>query len=340
MVTRDDVAKMAGVSPTTVSHVINNTRFVSAELRGKVFKAVDDLKYTPNFAARSLTTKKSNQVALIVNDIANPFYGEIALGMESAAIENGYILILCVGNEKFDRYIDNFIMRQVEGVYITSLIGKLKKEGIQKLVNNGISVVFGSDTSEVYKSFSDIASFLSVDFSNGINQIFDYLLNLGHKNIGFLNGLHIDDNYNERFISYKKCFKKNGLKYNKDYVIKTRKPFDTSIEGGYETMKKIINEKIPITAVIATNDLMAIGALKAINEAKMSVPDDISVIGCDNILFSNTTTPPLTTLDVPKYEMGRKAFNLLIQNHEQNLKSAFFLPSNLIVRGTTGPVKK
>jgi DNA-binding LacI/PurR family transcriptional regulator len=94
MVTRDDVAKLAGVSPSTVSHVLNNTRFVSDELREKVLKAVGELRYTPNLIARSLTTKKSNQVALIVNDIANPFYGEIALGMESAAIEKGYILML------------------------------------------------------------------------------------------------------------------------------------------------------------------------------------------------------------------------------------------------------
>lgn len=340
MVTRDDVAKLAGVSPTTVSHVLNNTRFVSEELREKVINAVVELKYTPNLIARSLTTKKSNQVALIVNDITNPFYGEIALGMESAAIEKGYILMLCIGNENLESYIDSFIMRQVEGVYISSITGKLKKESVKKLINNGITVVFGSDVWDVYEEFSDSTTFLSVDFTIGISQAFTHLLDLGHTSIGFLSGLPIEDKHNERYISYKNCFKTNGLKFSKEFVAKTTKPFDTSVNGGYEAMKKLIKEKVPVTAVIATNDLMAIGALKAINEAGMSVPEDISIIGCDNILFSNTTVPPLTTLDVPKYEMGREAFRLLIENHEQNIKSASLLKSNLVVRGTTGHIKK
>lgn len=339
MVTRDDVARKAGVSATTVSHVINKTRYVSDELKKKVLNVVEELKYTPNLVARSLTTKKSNQVAIIINDITNPFYGEIALGMENAAIENGYILMLCIGNKNLDSYIDNFIMRQVDGVYITSITSQLKEENVKKLIDNGIPVVFGSDVTDIYNDFSESSSFLSADFSTGIEEAISYLVSLGHRNIGFLSGLPLDSKYNERFIAYKECLTKYNIDYNDSLIAKTFRELDTSVEGGYETMREILSKKSSVTAVIATNDLMAIGAMKAISEAGLSVPYDISIIGCDNILFSNTTNPPLTTLNVPKYDLGTEAFKLILEKQNSDINKVVLLPTSLVIRGTTAPVK-
>lgn len=332
MSTRRDVARAAGVSDATVSHVVNGTKYVSDELKLKVTEAIRRLDYRPNIVARGLVTKSTKHVGLLANDITNPHYGNIAQGMEEVAQKNGFMVSLFMAGRDPDYYFDSILQRQMDGLYIaTTTRNTFREEHIKKLKEAGMIIVGGnySDTSAVY-----------FDYYPAINNLVKYLADLGHKRIGFLSGLSITRNPDIRYSSFMESIRKYGLDEDPDLIVDGFYPYDTTHRSGYESMQKLLARETRVTAVFTTNDLMAIGAMKAIKDAGLHINEDISVAGCDDIFLTECVTPSLTTLRTNTQEMGRVAMGLILNGLKEKNPARIKLDVDLIIRGSTGPAKK
>ena len=323
MTTRKDVARYAAVSEATVSHVINNTKYVSPELEKKVRDAVAVLNYRPNIVARSLVTKTSNHVAILVSDIKNPYYAEITEGMQEVAAMEGYLVSLIrYGYGSSDDDLNDLVYRYIDGLFIATNRGN-PAAVVKKFNEFGIAVV------------ADII----VDYTNSVEMMVRYLTQLGHRKIAFISGLSLSEPGHERYFSYIKALEKFELCLDNRLVIDGVIPFNTTIESGYDAMKKLLLADSGATAVFAINDLMAIGAMRAIRDAGLKVPDDISVIGCDDIFLADSVDPALTTLRVPKVEMGRRAMYQLLHQIRENKHEPVMVNSEFIIRSSTSVVK-
>ncbi len=327
MVTRKEVAKEAGVSPATVSHVINNTKYVSPELRKRVEEAIRRLDYRPNMVARSLATKTTKHVGILVNDITNPYYGEIAQGMEEVARHYGYMVSLCVASGDSEKYFANILQRQMDGLFIATVEHGFSSSQLEKLKKSGIAIVNGMDKEK--------ASIIDFDYAETIDETVKYLKDMGHIRIGFLSGLSINHPGHMRYQAYVSAVKKYGTCLDPNLIIDGEFPFHTTSQSGYIAMKKLL-ARTHATAVIASNDLMAFGAMRAIREAGFRIPEDISVVGCDDIFWAECMEPPLTTIRAPKKQMGREAMHMILKQLKDGETEEIFLKTELIIRGSTG----
>jgi DNA-binding LacI/PurR family transcriptional regulator len=322
MTTRKDVARHAGVSEATVSHVINNTKYVSPELEKKVRDAVIVMSYRPNIVARSLVTKTTKHVAILVSDIKNPYYAEITEGMQEIASKEGYLVSLIrFGRGDSEDDLNDLAYRYIDGVFIATSRG---------------------DTETMIKKFNEygiaITRDIIVDYSTAVEKMINYLKQLGHEKIAFISGLKIDEGH-DRYHSYVNALEKHGIPFHQNLVVDGIPPYDTTISSGYEAMKRLFMAGIEATAVFATNDLMAIGAMRAIRDAGKHVPNDISVVGCDDIFLADSVDPPLSTLRVPKAEMGRRAMYQLLHKIKENKSEPVMLKTEFIIRESTGKAR-
>lgn len=330
MATRYDVAKMAGVSAATVSHVINNTKYVSPELKTKVNEAVRLLNYRPNIVAQSLVTKMTRHVGILVNDITNPYYGEIAQGMEEIAHKNGYAVSLCLATGNVESYFTSILQRQMDGVFIAVTNNMIfSQEQFEILCNSNVAVVNGMES---------LGSTLRVNYSGAIENLVKYLADMGHMKIGYLSGISIKPPGNDRYVLYKKALEKYGIEHDGRLVVDGIYPFKTDHRSGYEAMKKLLDMKTRVTAVVTTNDYMAFGAVRAIREAGLRIPQDISIAGCDDVFLTECFDPPLTTIRVPKKEMGRQAMYLILNQIREKQHAHMKLEADLVIRKSAGPV--
>ncbi len=332
-VKRKDVAEKAGVSTATVSHVINGTKYVSDELTQRVKKTIKELNYKPNLVAKSLSTKKSKQVAILVDDITNPYFTEIILGFEEEAKKRGYIVNVCIGNHSPLEYFEDLYSRHIDGIYMVVNINKITNIKIDKMLNNNTVLVSGFHENPFGKNSSTI----SVNYFDGMEQIFNHLIDLGHKKIAYIDFTepNIKENIS-RYNSYRYCIKKYGLQYNKDYIVFGEAPYESKHEQGYKYMNKLINRGTDVTAVILINDYMAVGALDALKEANIRVPEDISIVSIDNTIFSQIASTKLTSLHVDKKAQGEKAMSLIdrmINEKIDNIKIE--MPTKLVIREST-----
>ncbi len=319
--TRKDVAELACVSEATVSHVINNTKYVSPELALRVRKAVSELDYRPNAVARSLMTKTTKHVAIVVSDIKNPYYAEITEGMQEVAAKEGFLVSLIrYGENSSEEDLFALASRYIDGVFLATTKVNIA-EVARRFTEQGIAVV------------TDII----VDYSGAIDTMFRYLTQLGHRRIGFLSGLSVSRSGDMRYEGYCRGLEKYGIPYDPDLVMDGVTPYPTTINSGYDSMKKLLQARTGLTAVFAINDLMAIGAMRAIRDAGLKVPEDISVIGCDDIFLADSVDPPLTTLRVPKLDMGRGAMYQLLHQIREKKHEPVIVKTEFIIRNSTGP---
>lgn len=336
MATRNDVAKLAGVSTATVSHVLKNTKYVSDELKERVYAAVEQLNYIPNHAAQMLKTKRTNQITMLVSDISNPYYGEIAAGMEEATQRNKYVLSICSTEGAPDTYITKVIERQTDGAFLAVTDDSFSTIVINKLINQGIPVVIAG-TYEV-EHFKDKVSRIVVSYEAAMEQMMNYLHNLGHRNVGYLVGLS-EETHDTRLALFSAYRDMLGFNPDENYLVFGNFPYRTNFESGYDSMKRLLAIPEMVTAVFCTNDLMAFGAIKAIREVGLRIPDDISIVGCDNIFFSECADPPLSTISIPKRDMGRKVVDLLFGAIHKGENATSRVNGEFLIRSTTGPVR-
>jgi LacI family transcriptional regulator len=300
-----DVAKKAGVSVSTVSHVINETRFVSDETRVRVLSAMNDLNYQPNKLASSLRRKdkRTQTLGLLVPDSLNPFFTEALRGVEDACFEANYNVFLCNSEnrpEKELEYLEVLISKQIDGII---LISTGTQDSLELLKHNKITPVLVDR--ELGHSTCDS---VMVENEIGGQIATQYLIDLGHQRIACITGpSHLTPSA-KRVHGYRKTMQDAGLPIDEAMIVQG----DFRPQSGYSGMSTLLSHPNPPTAVFACNDMMAIGAMHAINEADLHIPDDISIVGFDDIMFASYTMPPLTTVAQPSYEMGLIAAEILI----------------------------
>lgn len=307
-ITLQDIAEKAGVSKTTVSRVLNNKESeipIRKETKRKVLKAAEDLNYRPNVHARALSTKKSYMLAFMV-DYLDPFYNDIIKGIENYSREKNYNLILSIANEKPLDKIINVLLNQssVEGIIIGGTKKLIKDESIVTELNKkNVPVV-------LLAHYLNGTPSVNVDNFKGAYIATNYLVGLGYTDIGIITGSDLEGRKDtkERFAGYKQVLRDNSIKINEKYIIEG----DFTYQSGYLAMKKFLNLNTVPEAVFACDDQMALGSLSAANECNVKVPEDISIIGFDDIIQTKYSSPKLTTIAQPKIKMGESATQMLI----------------------------
>ena len=333
--TREDVAKLAGVSVVTVSCVLNNSRPVSQKTIEKVKNAVKEIDYHPDAIARSMVKGDNKQLSIIVNDIVNPVQGEVVLGFENAAIEKGYFVNICTASSSIDSYIRNFISRRNDGVYITAIPERFEIENLYKLLNNGIKIVISGNAS----LDSKLINHLERDFESGISEAIGYLKQLNHRKLAMISAFSRDYKYDNRV----ETFCKTAMQIIPNValtVIEGNYPYPSDNSTGRILTRKLIESGNEFTVIFCTNDLMAYGCISELHKAGLRVPEDVSVIGVDDIVFSADFSPSLSTISYDKFQQGKKAFEMLYQNMENGIVSSAVSKTNFIIRESCSYAKK
>ena len=326
MTTIKDVAHRAGVSTATVSHVINETRFVSEELKAKVYQAMGELNYRPNAIARSLRRRKTQNIGVIVPDISHLFLAEVARGVEDAGFELGYNVILCDSDGDLEReadYIELLQEKKVDGIVFVAA-GESSSH-VQALIEQRMPVVVcDRELPEV-----EVDTVIADNVGSGY-QATEHLIGLGHRRIGCIAGPEVLEISNKRVEGYKKALEKYGVPLDDGWIIHG----DFRCRGGYEAMRKLLALDEPLTAVFACNDLMAMGAICAASQKRMRIPQNVAIVGCDDIALASFINPSLTTIAQPKHEMGAVAVEMLVERIRDKSRppARRLLPTELVIR--------
>lgn len=307
-----DVARAAGVSVSTVSHVINKTRFVSPETTIAVQKIVDDLGFQPSYLARALKSKRTQTIGMLVTSSTNPFFAEIVSGVEEGCYRNGYSLILGNSGESPGRqlsYLDTLTRRRIDAIVIMTAS---RDADFQSQLDHRVTIPRVVLDSEPIQNGCAIGD----DSVTGGYLATEYLIRQGHKKIGCLTGPNHHPRSNERLIGYKKAMNTAGLPINDNWIIAA----ELTAQKGHGAATQLLGLKDRPTALFAFNDLMAAGAYRAIQESNLSIPNDISIIGYDDIEIASYLYPALTTIRQPGFELGLEAADILIKHLENGIK--------------------
>ncbi|HLJ45249.1 MAG TPA: LacI family DNA-binding transcriptional regulator [Bryobacteraceae bacterium] len=333
-----DVARRAKVSIATVSRALNNSSSVDPVTAARVRKAAEELRYFPDSQARSLVSGRSRILGLIVSDITNPFFPELVKGFEDVAISYEYEIMVSSTNYDSARMalcVRRLLERKVEGVAI--MTSEMDQPLIDQLVRRKVPTVF-LDVGSVHTFISNI----QVDYTSGINAAVKHLLELGHRRIGFISGPLGLKSACIRRTAFLERLAGTGILEEDELV----REGDHTIEGGLEAMTHLLALAVPPTAVLASNDLTAIGAMRAIRRKGWSVPDDVSVIGFDDIHFAEFTEPPLTTVALSRWELAENAIRALVsqidarESGREANGAEFYVKPSLVIRQSTGSPKR
>jgi DNA-binding LacI/PurR family transcriptional regulator len=325
-----DVARVAGVSTASVSRALNGTGQLSATTRAAIEAAVEQLGYRPNTIARSLVTKSTQTIAFLLPDITNPFYAALVSGIQAYALAHDHTMLLCTTEgdaEREEQYLELLRAKQVDGALVDGLV--LPPSRIARFVEDGFPIVC-LDRDIAARSIP----LVQVDNRLGGRIATEHLLELGHHTIAHVTGARSLRISEDRLAGFRDAYAAIGMK-PLELVADGR----FTEEGGYEATKTLLDKGIDFTAVFAANDLSAVGVLHALAEAGRRVPDDVSVVGFDDLRLSAYTAPPLTTVHQPAAEIAQRATEMLIAltKGQRVRKLRHLLPPELVVRGSTGP---
>ena len=302
---REDIARIAGVSAQTVSYILNGTRNFSDKTVQKVMDVVNKTGYMPDAIAKGLVKKRTNIVAILIDNFSSPIYSEILDGFQQEAAENRYLVVVADLRNRREQLISDLVSMRVAGIYITLGMMETCVKILPKLEGNGIQVVFGNKVKTDDRSYV----YVETDKCKIMEDIVRYLADRGHKDIVYLSGLDIKSDSDGRYQSFVSCIEKTfGTKAK---VFENESPYATDLESGKRLAKKFIESGISADAIVATNDLMAIGVISELHASGIRVPDDISVMGIDNIDMAKYCIPALTTIGFDKKKYGRRAFQVL-----------------------------
>ncbi|KJY83138.1 transcriptional regulator [Vibrio galatheae] len=335
MATIKDVARLAGVSTTTVSHVINKTRFVAEATQEKVMEAVTELNYAPSAVARSLKCNTTRTIGMLVTQSTNLFFSEVIDGVESYCYRQGYTLILCnTGGiyEKQRDYIRMLAEKRVDGILVmcSDLTEELSEmldrhKDIPKVVMD-----WGPESSQADKIIdnSEEGGYLATK----------YLIERGHTDIACLSGHFEKAACVERIRGFKRAMAEADLPVNEDWILEGNFECDTAVLAA----DKIVAMDNKPTAVFCFNDTMALGLMSRLQQKGIQIPQDMSVIGYDNIELAEYFSPPLTTVHQPKRRVGKNAFEILLERikDKEHEKRVFEMHPEIVERNTVRNLKK
>lgn len=336
MATIKDVAQRAGVSSATVSHVINNTRFVSDSVKNDVLKAIEELNYKPNYIARSLRKGKSDTIGVIIPNSNNTYFAEITWHIEQVAAKDNYNIIICNSEnipEKEVFYINILMQKQVDGIIYFSTIDNTKAS--QLLLSSDIPFVIVDK--EIETDATNCISIMTNE-QQGAECAVEYLISLGHKKIACITGANEQITSQKRKTGYLNIMKKYKLPIIEDYIIQG----DFSLNSGYTAGQTLLSLPDRPTAIFSFNDMMAVGVLRAAQECNIHIPEDLSLIGFDDIEIDSYCNPPLTTIAQDKIELANNIVSsllLTINKNEPIEKNCIVIPANFIERKSCASVK-
>ncbi len=342
-----DVAKRAGVSTATVSHVINQTRFVTDETRQKVLEAIDALNYQPSTIARGLATNSTQTIGLIISDITNPFFTAVARGVEDEINQHGYHTIFCNTDEdpeREDEYLRLLAARQIDGLIIAPT-GTRSERLIRLAAFNTPIVLLDRSTPDIE------APLIGVDNEEGAYQATRYLIELGHRRIGVLMGLETISTQVMRVEGYKRALQEAGIGLDDSLIVSTEPHYylhqvDASLSSppkfvtnlqmtptAFHAFHHLLDLPNRPTAIFVTNNQMTLGALHALRQRNLRCPQDISLVSFDDHDWAPLFHPPLTVVRQPTYELGQTAARFLMRLiRGQDITPLAPLPVELVIR--------
>ncbi|MBF7980951.1 MULTISPECIES: ribose operon transcriptional repressor RbsR [Rahnella] len=331
MATMKDVARLAGVSTSTVSHVINKNRFVSESIADKVNAAVEQLNYAPSALARSLKLNQTRTIGMLLTASSNPFYSEVVRGVERSCYERGYSLILCNTDgdaERMNRSLETLLQKRVDGLLIMCTENhRPSKDAISRYPSLPI----------VMMDWSPFEGSIDVIQDNALlggEMATDYLIRHGYSRIACISGPLDKTTAQERLNGYRQAMKKAGLEILPGYEVSS----DFEFGGGLVAMEQLLMLPEPPHAVFASNDAMAVGVYQALYQRGLRVPDDVAVVGYDDIQLAQYLMPPLTTIHQPKDSLGELAVDALLHRLQEpeSEPQVLVLTPELVVRQSVG----
>jgi len=333
MVTIREVARQARVSVGTVSNVLAGSATVRAELRRRVEEAMRGLDYHPNQIARSLKTRQTKTLGMVISDITNPFFPQVVRGAEDAAIASGYLLISLNTDDNPERERQALSMlraRKVDGLLLTVAVSRGDMTHVRQFRDSGLPIV--CIDREVPNIPLDL---VCSDNARGAKMCMQHLISRGHRRIGFLSGTAGLFTAVTRLEGFNQALKEAGIEQDRKLV----RHGDFRFESGYRLAKELLLEHEPPTALFAANAMMGFGALKAIHELGLRCPEDVALAMFDDVPFGDVIQPRLTVVAQPAYEMGRVAAELLIARLDgreaSSEPSKHMLVPELLVREST-----
>lgn len=325
-----EVAQRAHVSTATVSRVINGTANVSPQTAERVRAAIEALNFYPNTNARALGSGRSGLYGLIISDMTNPYFPELVKAFEDIAVEHGQEVLVANTNydpKRMETCVVRMLQRKVDGVAI--MTSEMDEHLIGTFSRRGIPIMF-MDMAAPKGGISTVR----IDYAAGVTEAMKHLFDLGHQRIAFISGPLSLTSARLRAEAFTKCMREHGTAGDRRLI----EEGDHRVEGGHHAMQRILRSGARPTAVMASNDLTAIGAMGAIHEQGLRIPEDISVVGFDNIELSAYTQPALTTVHVPRDEIAATAFRGLFRGQEQRedkRRREHIIRPKLLVRGST-----
>lgn len=326
-----EIAKKANVSIKTVSRVVNGQGEISAETVRRVQEVIDELGYRPNLMARSLITQRTNSIGLIVPNISNPFYPEVAQAVLSTARENQHNMLLCSHEndlEEQQQILDSLVAQGVDGIIIFPALHSLQQ--LARFADSYGPLVVVNDALEHPKVCQ-----VQADIIAGAARAVDYLVERGHRHIAMINAVRSPLGRRWREIGFLQALAAHGLPSGQAFM----SPGDsaaTDIDGGYDAARELLTQHPEITAIFCYNDMMAIGAVRACHDLGRRIPDDCALIGFDDIAMASILQPALTTVRINKYALGAEAARQLLRMLEDDTDAAFpprvVLDVDLVIR--------
>ncbi len=330
--TMRDVARLAGVSTSTVSAVINETVAVSPQRKIRVLRAMEALDYEPDAIARSLKTGRTNAIGIIVPDITNAFYPEVIRAAEEAAQEAGYSVLLCDSSEDSnleERHLSALFSRRVDGILLACCVNSRAQ---QTLSRRRVPAVFVDRLPP-----ASMVNTVCTDNVQAGCLATEHLIGLGHKRIGLLAGHTALSPHHDRLEGFRKAMQEAHLPILDEYLMTG----DVQFEDGFDAARRMLHLPVPPTAIMASNNKLLMGVLRAAEEQPLRIPQDVSVLGFDDYLWNEHFNPSLTAIAQPARQIGRKSFELLQQlisgpaaARDSPLHAVF--PAELRVRRSTG----
>lgn len=329
-VTIKDIAREANVSPQTVSRAINDKGEISPQTRERILRIAERLGYRPNSIARSLATRRTQNVGLVVPDVANPFFAGIARGIQDAAHQANYNVFLCNTDETEDRETSAILSleaQRVDGVILCS--SRLSEQQLLRLAERYQPLVL------VNRRIDHAATgCVLVDDVKGAAEAVHYLLRLGHRSIGLLSGPRTSESGKARLKGYRQAMQSAVERT----PTRWQEHCPPQVQGGHAAAHALLGRAPELTALLAYNDLVAVGALRACAELGRRVPHDCAIVGCDDVLLADLVSPALTTIHIPIYNLGQQAMALLLDlmGEKEAPPEPIIVSPHLVIRDSSG----
>jgi DNA-binding LacI/PurR family transcriptional regulator len=328
MVSRKDVADRAGVSSAVVSYVLNNREIVKEETRQKVLEAIRELGYQPNLLAQSLKTKKSRQIAVLINYLGNPFEAGLLISIEQHAKDRGYFVFFQTYKQEEEDQLKSLFMGRVDGIL---LLGQaLKPQVVEHFQTLDMPIV-----SVMKPTGSDLDAsvpYMDLDWEAEMSKLVRHLQQQGHTRIGFMGSGEAGQHYEVRMQAFIHALRETGCTWYSEDLLDGGGRFEPAERVLHA---ELIRQSIGFTALVCANDLMAAGCLAACRKAGAQVPKQLAVAGCEDILMSSQTDPPLTAIHYPRPQIGEAAMRLLLDTIEGNTAETPLFSGELVVRRST-----